>query len=87
MSDLTYVRVGRTFVHVAFVIDAFARRIVGWQISSSLRSDLAPDALEQAIGERLGAEDERPVHHSDRGGQYLSMRFRGAVPMGGMARR
>jgi len=69
VSDLTYVRVGRTFVYVAFVIDAFARRIVGWQISSSLRSDLALDALEQAIGERLGAEDERPVHHSDRGVQ------------------
>ena len=65
VSDLTYVRTGRTFAYVAFIIDAFARRIVGWQISSSLRSDLALDALEQAISERLGDEGERPVHHSN----------------------
>ena len=69
VSDLTYVRTGRTFVYVAFVVDAFARRIVGWQISNSLRSDLALDALEQAINERLGEEGERLVHHSDRGVQ------------------
>ena len=72
VSDLTYVRTGRTFVYVAFVVDAFARRIVGWQISNSLRSDLALDALEQAISERLDEEGERLVHHSDRGVQYLS---------------
>ena len=65
VSDLTYVRTGRTFAYVAFIIDAFARRIVGWQISSSLRSDLALDALEQAISERLGDEGERPVHHAE----------------------
>ena len=70
VSDLTYVRTGRTFAYVAFIIDAFARRIVGWQISSSLRSDLALDALEQAISERLGDEGERPVHHSNRGDSY-----------------
>jgi putative transposase len=69
VSDLTYVRVGRTFAYVAFVIDAFARRIVGWQISSSLKSDLALDALDQAVDERLGNEGERLVHHSDRGSQ------------------
>ena len=75
VSDLTYVRIGRSFVYVAFVIDAFARRIVGWQISSSLRSDLALDALEQAITERLGDHGEQLIHHSDRGVQYLSIRY------------
>jgi transposase InsO family protein len=84
VSDLTYVRVGRTFVYVAFVIDAFARHIVGWQISSSLRSDLALDALEQAIGERLSNEDERPVHHSDRGVQYLSIRYTERLALAGI---
>ena len=74
VSDLTYVRIGPRFAYVAFVVDAFSRRIVGWQISNSLRSDLALDALEQAITERLGDEGERLVHHSDRGVQ-LSIRY------------
>jgi transposase InsO family protein len=69
VSDLTYVRIGQAFCYVAFVIDAFARMIVGWQISRSLRSDLALDALEQAISERLAEAGEGLVHHSDRGGQ------------------
>ena len=81
VSDLTYVRTGRTFAYVAFIIDAFARRIVGWQISSSLRSDLALDALEQAISERLGDEGERPVHHSDRG---VQPRFKGSSQQHGV---
>jgi transposase InsO family protein len=84
VSDLTYVRIGRTFAYVAFVIDAFARRIVGWQISSSLRSDLALDALEHAIGERLGEEDEGLVHHSDRGVQYLSIRYTERLALAGI---
>ena len=84
VSDLTYVRTGRTFAYVAFIIDAFARRIVGWQISSSLRSDLALDALEQAISERLGDEGERPVHHSDRGVQYLSIRYTERLALAGI---
>ena len=57
------------------MIDAFARRIVGWRVSSSLRSDLALDALEQAICERSEAESGQLVHHSDRGSQYLSIRY------------
>ena len=69
VSDLTYVRTGHRFVYVAFVIDAFSRRIVGWQISNSLRSDLALDALEQAIAERLVESADGLVHHSDRGVQ------------------
>jgi len=75
VSDLTYVATWGGFVYVAFVIDAFARRIVGWRVSSSLRSDLALDALEQAIYERSEAESGPLVHHSDRGSQYLSIRY------------
>src|SRR5690606_37985010 len=75
VSDLTYVATWRGFVYVAFVIDAFSRRIVGWRVSSSLRSDLALDALEQAISEREEEREERLIHHSDRGVQYLSIRY------------
>src|SRR6266852_9988024 len=72
VADLTYVATWRGFVYVAFVIDVFARRIVGWRASSSLRSDLALDALEQALYDRPIAESERLVHHSDRGVQLNS---------------
>ena len=73
VSDLTYVATWRGFVYVAFVVDVFARRIVGWRASSSLRSDLALDALEQALYDR---ETDAPlVHHSDRGVQYLAIRY------------
>ena len=75
MSDLTYVATWRGFVYVAFVIDAFARRIVGWRASSSLRSDLALDALEQALYDRQDDAADQLVHHSDRGVQYLSIRY------------
>ena len=75
VSDLTYVATWRGFVYVAFVIDAYARRIVGWRVSSSLRSDLALDALEQALCERQDAAGEALIHHSDRGVQYLSIRY------------
>ncbi len=69
VSDLTYVATWRGFVYVAFVIDVFARRIVGWRASTSLRTDLALDALEQALYARRGAFSEPLVHHSDRGTQ------------------
>lgn len=75
VSDLTYVATWRGFVYVAFVIDAFSRRIVGWRVSSSLHSDLALDALEQAICEREEETEEGLIHHSDRGVQYLSIRY------------
>jgi len=75
VSDLTYVATWKGFVYVAFVVDAFSRRIVGWRVSSSLRSDLALNALEQAICEREQERDERLIHHSDRGVQYLSIRY------------
>ena len=73
VADLTYVATWRGFVYVAFVIDVFARVIVGWRVSSSLRSDLALDALEQALHARHDLDDL--VHHSDRGVQYLSIRY------------
>lgn len=69
VADLTYVATWSGFVYVAFVIDAFSRRIVGWRASRSLRTDLALDALEQAIWDRLGGDPERLVHHSDAGSQ------------------
>ena len=84
VSDLTYVATWRGFVYVAFVIDAFARRIVGWRVSSSLRSDLALDALEQAICDREEDEAERLVHHSDRGVQYLSIRYTERLAVAGI---
>ena len=77
VADLTYVRTWSGFVYVAFVTDAYSRRIVGWQASRSLRTDLALHALEQAIWERRrdGADLAGLVHHSDRGVQYLSIRY------------
>ena len=61
------------FVYVAFIIDVFARRIVGWRVSRSLHTDLVLDALEQALWSRTGTDGL--VHHSDRGSQYLSIRY------------
>jgi putative transposase len=73
VADLTYVRTWSGFVYAAFVIDAFSRMIVGWQLASHLRTDLALDTLEMAIWRRDTALDGL-VHHSDRGGQYLAIR-------------
>ena len=75
VSDLTYVATWRGFVYVAFVIDAYARRIVGWRVSNSLRTDLALDALEQAIHDRQPQDGDGLVHHSDRGVQYVAIRY------------
>jgi len=75
VADLTYVATWQGFAYVAFVIDVFSRRIVGWRVSSSLRSDLALDALEMAIWSRADADLSQLVHHSDRGVQYLSIRY------------
>jgi len=74
VADITYVATWSGFVYVAFVIDAFSRFIVGWQVSWSLRTDLALDALEMAIWRRKQAVAGL-VHHSDRGTQYLSIRY------------
>lgn len=73
VSDFTYVVTWRGFVYVAFVTDVFSRRIVGWRAATTMRSDLALDALEQALYDR--ETDAALVHHSDRGVQYLSIRY------------
>jgi putative transposase len=75
VSDFTYVATWHGFAYVAFVIDVFARRIVGWRVSSSLQTDFVLDALEQAIYARCGDGASGLVHHSDRGTQYVSMRY------------
>jgi putative transposase len=75
VSDFTYVSTWQGFVYVAFIIDVFARRIVGWRVSSSMRTDFVLDALEQALYERQPAEQGSLVHHSDRGSQYVSIRY------------
>jgi transposase InsO family protein len=86
VADLTYVATWRGFVYVAFVIDVFSRRIVGWRVSSSLRSDLALDALEQALYDRALAATAPLVHHSDRGVQYLSIRYTERLAEAGIER-
>lgn len=75
VSDFTYVSTWAGFVYVAFVIDVYARRIVGWKVSASARTDFVLDALEQALHARCRADDERLIHHSDRGVQYVSIRY------------
>jgi putative transposase len=74
VADLTYVRTWSGFCYAALIIDVFSRLLVGWQLASHLRTDLALDALEMAIWRRDTALDGL-VHHSDRGGQYLAIRY------------
>ena len=74
VADFTYVSTWSGFVYVAFVIDAFARRIVGWRVSRSAHAGFVLDALEQALHERRPVGG-RLVHHSDRGSQYLALRY------------
>jgi putative transposase len=85
VSDFTYVATWAGFVYVAFVIDVFARRIVGWRVSSSLYTDFVLDALEQAIHARGGELPAGLVHHSDQGTQYLSMRYTNRLVDAGIA--
>lgn len=75
VCDLTYVRTWSGYVYVSFIIDCFARMIVGWQASRSLRTDLALDALEQAIWARKDEGLGELIHHSDRGSQYLAILY------------
>jgi putative transposase len=84
VADFTHVATWVGFVYVAFVVDVFARRIIGWRASRSMKADLVLDALEQALWARSGADGV--IHHSDAGSQYLSIRYTerlaeaGAVP-------
>jgi transposase InsO family protein len=75
VSDFTYVSTWQGWLYVAFVIDVFARRIVGWRVSSSMITDFVLDALEQALYARQPGEDGTLIHHSDRGSQYVSIRY------------
>jgi putative transposase len=75
VADLTYVKTHSGWVYVAFIVDVFSRYVVGWQSSRSLRTDLALDALEMAIWARRGEQLRGLVHHSDRGVQYLAVRY------------
>ncbi|MBK45294.1 MAG: IS3 family transposase [Roseovarius sp.] len=75
VSDFTYVATWKGFVYVAFVIDAYARRIVGWRVSTSPHAGFVLDALEQAVHQRRPVKGMGLVHHSDRGSQYLSIKY------------
>jgi len=75
VSDFTYVSTWQGWLYVAFVIDVFARRIVGWRVSRSMRTDFVLDALEQALYARQPERDNSLIHHSDRGSQYVSIRY------------
>jgi transposase InsO family protein len=75
VSDFTYVSTWQGWLYVAFVIDVFARRIVGWRVSTSMKTDFVLDALEQALYARQPHRDGGLIHHSDRGSQYVSIRY------------
>jgi putative transposase len=75
VADITYVATWRGFAYVAFVLDAYSRRILGWRVAASPRTELALDALEMAVWTRRGKRLDGLVHHSDRGSQYLSIRY------------
>ena len=75
VSDFTYVSTWQGWLYVAFVIDVFARRIVGWRVSTSMRTDFVLDALEQALYDRQSGNTGKLIHHSDRGAQYVSIRY------------
>jgi transposase InsO family protein len=84
VADFTYVATWAGFVYVAFVVDVFSRMIVGWRVSRSMRSDLALDALEQALHARPVTGDL--IHHSDHGSQYLSIRYTERLMAAGIER-
>jgi putative transposase len=75
VSDFTYVSTWQGWLYVAFVIDVYARRIVGWRVSNSMHTEFVLDALEQALYARQPERDGALIHHSDRGSQYVSIRY------------
>ncbi len=75
LSDFTFVSTWQGFAYVAFIIDAFARRIVGWRVSRCAKTDFVLDALEQALYDRRPVQTNSLIHHSDRGVQYVSIRY------------
>ena len=75
VSDFTCVATWKGFAYVVFVIDAYARRVIGWRVSTSGHASFVRDALEQAVHRRRPVKDAGLVHHSDRGSQYLSIKY------------
>ena len=74
-DDFTYVSSWQGMIYVAFVIDVFARKIVGWRVSTSMTTGFVLDALNQAIYQHAPSQTDRLIHHSDRGSQYLSIKY------------
>jgi putative transposase len=75
VADFTYVSTWQGWLYVAFIIDAYAKRIVGWRVSSQMTTDLVMDALEQALHDRQPDKSAGLIHHSDRGSQYVSIKY------------
>jgi putative transposase len=84
VSDFTYVSTWQGFAHVALVIDAFARRIVGWRVSRTATAGFVLDALEQALHDRHPVQRDALVHHSDRGAQYVSIKYAERLALAGI---
>lgn len=85
VSDFTYVSTWQGWLYVAFVVDVFARRIVGWRVSTTMTTDFVLDALEQALYERQPGQEDALIHHSDRGSQYVSIRYSERLSEAGIA--
>lgn len=85
VSDFTYVSTWQGWLYVAFVIDVFARRIVGWRVSTTMTTDFVLDALEQALYARQPDPEDTLIHHSDRGSQYVSIRYSERLAEAGIA--
>lgn len=85
VSDFTYVSTWQGWLYVAFVVDVFARRIVGWRVSTTMTTDFVLDALEQALYDRQPDPEDALVHHSDRGSQYVSIRYSERLAEAGIA--
>ena len=85
VSDFTYVSTWQGWLYVAFVVDVFARRIVGWRVSTTMTTDFVLDALEQALYDRQPDSHDALIHHSDRGSQYVSIRYSERLAEAGIA--
>ncbi len=85
VSDFTYGSTWQGWLYAAFVVDVFARRIVGWRVSTSMTTDFVLDALEQALYDRQPDPEDALVHHSDRGSQYVSIRYSERLAEAGIA--
>ena len=85
VSDFTYLSTWQGWLYVAFVVDVFARRIVGWRVSTSMTTDFVLDALEQALYDRQPDPEATLIHHSDRGSQYVSIRYSERLAEAGIA--